>query len=97
MKHEAKKKRGRSGAYLLLDAEVSGKKRGAAVGPAREQERGHGEEEERGHHRGISRARLVIVGEEEGQRLQGEEEGRQLSLLIGKKRGGDAVVVVGFV
>jgi hypothetical protein len=30
--------------YLLLDAEVSGKKRGTAVDPGREQERGHGDE-----------------------------------------------------
>jgi hypothetical protein len=91
------KKRGRSGAYLLLDAEVSGKKRGAAIGPGREQERGRGEEEERGRRRGRSGVRPVIVGEEEGQRLRGEEEGWRLSSLSGKKRGGGAVVVVGFI
>jgi hypothetical protein len=90
------KKWGRSGAYLLLDAEVSGKKRGAAVGPGREQERGRREEEERGRRRGRSRARPVVIGEEEGQRLRGEEEGRRLS-SSGKKRGGGAVIVGGFI
>jgi hypothetical protein len=90
---EQEKKRGRSGAYLLLDAEVSGKKRGAAVGPGCEQERGRGEEEERSHHRGRSRARPVVVGEEEGRWLRGEEEGRRLSSSSGKKRGGGFVVV----
>jgi hypothetical protein len=74
--------------YLLLDADVSGKKQGAAVGPGREQERGCGEEEERGRRRGRSRARPVIIGEEEGRRLRGEEEGRRLSSSSGKKRGG---------
>jgi hypothetical protein len=84
--------------YLLLDVEVSGKKRGTAVGPGHEQEGGRGEEEERGCRRGRSRARPVVVG---------EEEGRRLSLSLGKKRGGGchrrqgrrgaAVVVVGFV
>jgi hypothetical protein len=74
--------------YLHIDAEVSGKKQGAAVGPGREQERGRGEAEERGHRRGRSGARPVIVGEEEGQRLRGEEEGWRLSLSSGKKRGG---------
>jgi hypothetical protein len=94
--------------YLLLAAEVSGKKRGAAVSPGRKQERGRGEEEERGHLRGRSGARPVIVGEEEGQRLWGEEEGRRLSSSLGKKMGGGccrhrgrrgavAVVVIGFV
>jgi hypothetical protein len=97
MKREAKKKRGRSGAYLLLNAEVSGKKRGMAVGPAREQERGREEEEERSRRRGISGARSIVVGEEEGRWLQGEEEGRRLSSSTGKKRGSGAVVVVGFV
>jgi hypothetical protein len=74
--------------YLLLDAEVSGKKRGATVGPGHEQERGRGEEEERGRRRGRSGARPVIIGEEEGWQLRGEEEGRRLSSSSGKMRGG---------
>jgi hypothetical protein len=89
----------RSGAYLLLDAEVSGKKRGTAVGPGREQERGRGEEEERGYHRGRSGAWPVVIREEEGRRLRGEKRGggcrrhrgRRWVAAWGKKRGGNGV------
>jgi hypothetical protein len=91
------KKRGRSRAYLLLDAEVSGKKQGTTVSPGHEQERGRGEEEERGRRWGRTGARPVVVGEEEGRRLRGEEEGWRLSSLSGKKRGGGAVIIVGFI
>jgi hypothetical protein len=77
-----------------LDAKVSGKKQGAAVGPSREQERGRREEEERGRRRGRSGARPVVVGEEEGRWLREKKRGGGCHRHRGR-RGAVAIVVVG--